>query len=134
MEMVKYLALATALVCSLVLVNLVEAGHRHHRRGGHHGHHGHHGGCSGGACYAAPVHAEPVYSGCPGGVCGAHHHAAYSYSAPVGYAYSYPVRVQSTVVSRPATSAPVVVNAPVVQSAPQYYYTSGGRRGLFGRR
>ena len=62
--MVKYLALAMALVGSLVVVDLAQAGHRHHRRGG----------CHGGNCYAAPV-------GCANGACGVP-----VYAAPVGCA------------------------------------------------
>ncbi|HEX5103774.1 MAG TPA: hypothetical protein VFV87_08195 [Pirellulaceae bacterium] len=46
--MVKYLALAVALVASLVIVDMAQAGRRCH------------GGCCGGGCYAG---------GCPGGVC-----------------------------------------------------------------
>jgi hypothetical protein len=46
--MVKYLALAVALVVSLVVVDMAQAGRRCH------------GGCCGGGCYSG---------GCPGGAC-----------------------------------------------------------------
>ena len=125
--MVKYFALAMALVGSLVVVELAQAGHRHHRRGG-----GCHGGncyaapvgCSGGNCYSAPAYAEPV--GCANGACG----------VPV---YGTPVQGvphHSAPVAPEATSAPVAPAAVTVAPAaqPTQYISTGYRRGLFGRR
>jgi hypothetical protein len=115
MEMVKYFALAMALVGSLVVADLAQAGHRHHRRGG----------CQGGNCYAGP-------SNCSGGNC----YAPVTGYAPVGGKQEYlpaapvgPIQKGAAVAPAPAPVA-TVAPAPVAQSQ----YVSTPRRGLFGRR
>lgn len=120
--MVKYLALAMALVGSLVVVDLAQAGHRHHRRGCSSC-----GGCQGGDCYVAPV-------GCANGAC-----AVPVYGAPVEgvpYEGAPPAPGGSAPPAPEATSAPVAPAAVTVAPAaqPTQYISTGYRRGLFGRR
>lgn len=104
--MVKYLALAVAVVVSLVMVDMAEAGRRCKSCGG----------CN-------------TYSGCPGGVCGV---PVYPQGevVPVAPGGDAPPAPMGAAAKRPA---PVVAATPVVRTAPQYY-TSSVRRGLFGRR
>jgi len=109
--MVKYLALAMALVGSLVVVDLAEAG-KHHRRGG--------GGCQGGNCYAAPV-------GCANGACA----EGVPYDGAPPATGGAPLAPEAT--SAPVAPAAVTVTvAPAAQ--PTQYISTGYRRGLFGRR
>ena len=125
--MVKYFALAMALVGSLVVVDLAQAGHRHHRRGG----------CQGGNCYAAPsncyggdCYAAP--SNCHGGNC----YAPVSGYAPVTGKQEYLPAAPVGPIQKGAAVAPAPVATVAVAAAPvaQSQYVSTQRRGLFGRR
>lgn len=131
--MVKYLALAMALVGSLVVVDLAQAGHRHHRRGG---------GCHGGNCYAAPVGCAngacgvPVYAapvGCANGACGVPVYGAPVHGVPVeGVPSDAAPPAPGAPGAPPAPAAPEATSAPAPQ--PTQYISTGYRRGLFGRR
>ena len=105
MEMVKYLAMAAAIIGSLMVAELAQARGRHH-------------GCAscGGGGYVA--------GGCPGGMC------SVPMAAPGKMAAldSAP----PALVTAPAP-APVATVAPA-QPTPRYYANNSARRGLFGWR